>query len=305
MSADSASVQLLAKTSLSASLNAEAALSAQLGAGAAVVNDYLIQTEEIEDGHRLTITRGSEVQSFDLKNGAPGSNDAVLYTPQTLTTEQQVQARANVGAASAERVEAMENTLPGKLTEPAEGLAVGKYFRVAALDENGHAVLEAVDAPKEGLALTPTGWPEWTADEQAAARERMGLDKEWVLKGTLTTENKDDGVGVDLIGCTELFILGLGEANGNSSLKAITATETWLFYNVFTNTIKGFAARWVDTYQGIDCITTSTTTTGTVVMANGGQGYNWYNKAHVADITKVLLSKPSAITQCKIEIWAR
>ena len=38
-----------------------------------------------------------------------------------------------------------------KLSEPAEGLAVGKYFRVAALDENGHAVLEAVDAKTVGV----------------------------------------------------------------------------------------------------------------------------------------------------------
>lgn len=38
-----------------------------------------------------------------------------------------------------------------KLTEPAAGLAVGKYFRVAAIDENGHAVLEAVDAKTVGV----------------------------------------------------------------------------------------------------------------------------------------------------------
>lgn len=39
----------------------------------------------------------------------------------------------------------------GKLSEPTDGLAVGKYFRVAALDENGHAVLEAVDAKTVGV----------------------------------------------------------------------------------------------------------------------------------------------------------
>lgn len=33
-----------------------------------------------------------------------------------------------------------------KLTEP-DGMAVGKYFRIAAIDENGHAVLEAVNLP--------------------------------------------------------------------------------------------------------------------------------------------------------------
>lgn len=86
--------------------------------------------------------------------GEPGQDapqEAVLYTPQELSAEQQTQARENIAAASAERVEAMENALPGKLSEPAEGLAVGKYFRVAAIDENGHAVLEAVDAKDVGV----------------------------------------------------------------------------------------------------------------------------------------------------------
>lgn len=93
-----------------------------------------------------------------------------------------------------ERVEAVENALPGKLSEPVEGLAVGKYFRVAALDENGHAVLEAVDAPKEGLATTPTGWPEWTADEQAAARERMGIPGDYELIADVTLEEDISGI---------------------------------------------------------------------------------------------------------------
>lgn len=63
-------------------------------------------------------------------------------------------------AALAENVGQLKGDMAGKLSEPAEGLSVGKYFRVAAIDENGHAVLEAVDAPKEGLAISPTGWPE-------------------------------------------------------------------------------------------------------------------------------------------------
>lgn len=44
-----------------------------------------------------------------------------------------------------------EADMPSKLTEPSSGLEVGKYFRIAALDENGHAVLEAVDAPVGGV----------------------------------------------------------------------------------------------------------------------------------------------------------
>lgn len=40
-----------------------------------------------------------------------------------------------------------------KLSEPSSGLAVGKYFRVASIDENGHAVLEAVDAPSAAMKI--------------------------------------------------------------------------------------------------------------------------------------------------------
>ena len=53
---------------MSIDLNLEP-LEATLGAGALIVNDYRITTEPIEGGHRLTITRGSEVQTLDLLNG--------------------------------------------------------------------------------------------------------------------------------------------------------------------------------------------------------------------------------------------
>lgn len=45
----------------------------------------------------------------------------------------------------------VDNKVVNKLTEPSKGLAVGKYFRVSAIDENGHAVLEAVDAKTVGV----------------------------------------------------------------------------------------------------------------------------------------------------------
>lgn len=38
-------------------------------------------------------------------------------------------------------------SLATKLTEPSSNLAVGKYFRIASIDADGHAVLECVDPP--------------------------------------------------------------------------------------------------------------------------------------------------------------
>ena len=68
--------------------------------------------------------------------GAPGK-DAVVDA--TLTQEGQAADAKVTGDA-----------LSSKLTEPS-GLAVGKYFRIAAIDEHGHAVLEAVDAAQVGV----------------------------------------------------------------------------------------------------------------------------------------------------------
>lgn len=50
-----------------------------IGAGKAILNDYTLGVEDIDGGHRLTITRGSEVQTLDVldgKNGADGKDGA-------------------------------------------------------------------------------------------------------------------------------------------------------------------------------------------------------------------------------------
>lgn len=147
--------------------------------------------------------------------GEPGK-DAVVDT--TLTQSGQA-ADAKVTG----------DTLALKLTEPSTGLAVGKYFRIAAIDESGHAVLEAVDLPiandkhagmvqvsdydgwymygnrlqartidsanfastnntaiigkgtLNSILSTPSVMPPLTAEEQAAARKRMGLPGDYEL----------------------------------------------------------------------------------------------------------------------------
>lgn len=209
---------------VSGKIVAAATISGRVSAASVYVNDYVIALDPIEGGCRLTVTHGDNVQTMDIMDGKPGQDapqEAVLYTPQTLTAEQQAQARENVGAASAGDVEKVEAALPGKLTEPAEGLAMGKYFRVAALDENGHAVLEAVDAPKEGLAITPTGWPEWTADEQATARERMGLPGNFELVADIELTEETRLVSIEFENyLRELYVVFSGTAtnNGNAGI---------------------------------------------------------------------------------------
>lgn len=41
-------------------------LQAVISVGGVYVNDYVLQVEDIEGGHRLVITRGNEVQTIDF-----------------------------------------------------------------------------------------------------------------------------------------------------------------------------------------------------------------------------------------------
>ena len=84
------------------------------------------------------------IKSMVEREIGDSSKDVVKYTPQSLTEEQQAQARANIGAASQENA---GNDLP----IPAEAVA-GQYFRVKAVDKNGKVIeVETVDPSTEIL----------------------------------------------------------------------------------------------------------------------------------------------------------
>lgn len=101
---------------MSIDLNLEP-LGATLGTGALIVNDYRITTEPIDGGHRVTVTRGSDVRTLDLMDGAQGEpgkdapQDAVCYTAQSLDPDQQAQARKNIAAAGAEDLNALNDNV--------------------------------------------------------------------------------------------------------------------------------------------------------------------------------------------------
>lgn len=56
-----------------------------IGAGKAILNDYTLGVEDIYGGHRLTITRGSEVQTMDIMDGKNG-NDGKDGAPGAVQT---------------------------------------------------------------------------------------------------------------------------------------------------------------------------------------------------------------------------
>lgn len=74
------------------------------------------------------------------EKGAPGAPGKDAVVDATLTQSGQAADAKTAGDA-----------LACKLTEPSEGLAVGRYFRIASMDDTGHAVLEAVDAAQVGV----------------------------------------------------------------------------------------------------------------------------------------------------------
>ena len=61
-----------------------ASLSGALSAGSVVVTDYTISIVAIDGGHRLTITRGSEVQTMDVLDGVDGVGIAGIEKTATI-----------------------------------------------------------------------------------------------------------------------------------------------------------------------------------------------------------------------------
>lgn len=55
---------------IKATLSAKPNISANLAPGAIIMNDYRISLEQTEDGGRIIVSRGSEVQTVDILNGA-------------------------------------------------------------------------------------------------------------------------------------------------------------------------------------------------------------------------------------------
>jgi len=66
--------ELNAVETLSGVLSRVGVVSGAVGVGALVLNDYALSIEEIENGHRLIVRRGTEVQTMDVMNGGPGAD---------------------------------------------------------------------------------------------------------------------------------------------------------------------------------------------------------------------------------------
>ena len=59
-------------------------LKVELGIGGAILNDYMLSVSEIDGGHRLTITRGSDIQTLDIMDGVGGSGADAPIASETV-----------------------------------------------------------------------------------------------------------------------------------------------------------------------------------------------------------------------------
>lgn len=111
-------------------------------------SDSAVQ-KAVESAEQAAEGASSAAQSADKakeseENADTSARNAAAYATAAQDSAESAKQSQEAAAASAQSI---ADALPSKLTEPSTGLAVGKYFRVAALDENGHAVLEAADLP--------------------------------------------------------------------------------------------------------------------------------------------------------------
>ena len=162
-------------------------------------------------------------------------------------------------------------------------------------------------------ALTDTTAPEWTPAEQLAARQRLGLDKEWVLVGTITGDetgrgNIDTGVDVDLTGCTEVKIIGVGNA---TSAPNIRFNDKNIISGVPTVAGNGFVCNVQNSSFGI----ISTAKRSSMAVTSLDEFYNanvslttyeWVDGSiNIQTVTSIKFSISEYVTSCDIKIYAR
>lgn len=173
------------------SLSAPAALTATLGAGKINVNDYTLAVEEAENGVKLTLTRGSKTETVFIPDGAKGEKgDKGEPGAQGAKGEKGDKGdKGDTGAKGDPGVQGPKGDPGSDASVTAENIqsALG-YAPVnpTALDEKQDVL---TDADKQTITKTGiTSGAAWTAAEQKAARDRMGIDKAYKLIDTITTD---------------------------------------------------------------------------------------------------------------------
>lgn len=127
--------------------------------------------------------------------------------------------------------------------------------------------------------------------------------KEWQLKGTITDSNKDNGITVDLTGCTELILYGYAEVTENTSIRF---NNNNVLNNIFTTSRKAGYASFKDNGFALECIAAAQVANySTKTMLSGTNiAYVWVDK-RLSDINNIRFARSETVTSCDIKIYAR
>ena len=131
---------------------------------------------------------------------------------------------------------------------------------------------------------------------------------EWTLKGTLTTENKDTGVNVDLSGCSEIWLRGVVEATSSTNIR-IGAMK--VVGGLITGKRRCIVAHIVNSPYGLypDEMFYSDgeiNSNPSLQRIAGGYLYGFRSTFYyVSDANSISFSNASLVTDCNIEIYAR
>lgn len=204
------------------SLSAPATLTATLGAGKINVNDYTLAMEEVENGVKLTLTRGSKTETVFIPDGAKGDKgdkgdkgaqgdkgekgDPGVkgdkgdkgddgYSPTATVSKDGTTTTISITDKTGTTTATVEDGAKGDKGDPGSDASVTAeniqsalgYMPVAptALDEKQDVL---TDVDKQTITKTGmTSGAAWTSAEQKAARERMGVDKAYVIIKSVTT----------------------------------------------------------------------------------------------------------------------
>lgn len=216
------------------SLSAPATLTATLGAGKINVNDYTLAVEEAEGGVKLTLTRGSKTETVFIPDGAKGEKgdkgDTGAQGAKGDKGEQGPQGpKGDPGSDASVTADNIKSALGYAPVSP------------AALDEK-QDVLTEVD--KQTITKTGmTSGAAWTAAEQKAARDRMGVDKAYELIEEITIN--EDGVSVveRNVDLTRMYLMIIGESGHTGTCGISTAFDTGHSFLAYWN-LSNIAAQY-------------------------------------------------------------
>lgn len=145
---------------------------------------------------------------------------------------------------------------------------------------------------------------QWTETEKLSARQRIGVDKEWQLKGTLTMDNLADGVLVDMIGCTEYAIKGTLLGTATSMFRCDCARTIHSIASMVRTTRRMISIHGEDGAFGIRVVG-KYRDDSTVMVISSLDCYEYMSNNTVSEITRFFFADPSLITECNLEIYAR